>query len=260
MSTTSKEINTRIKLKRDTESTWVEKNPVILNGEVALVDGADGRLRAKIGGDNTNYNDLEFLDNIHIMTAENKDDPIPSNAVIVIDTTENAGDIGTGSGTVIDGSAYMPKFAVTADDNGKVLGVVNGTWAVMTIQTSSSGTGAGTPGENGQDGFSPIVAVETIEGGHRVTITDANDPPKQFDVMDGTIGKDGNDGQPGKSAYEIALELNPNIGSESEWIASLKGEDGQDGITPVRGEHYWTDADKSEIKAYVDAAIIGGEW
>ena len=243
-----KEINTRIKLKRDTESTWVEKNPVILNGEVALVDGTDGRLRAKIGGDNTNYNDLEFLDNIHIMTAENKKDPIPSNAVIVIDTTENAGDIGSGGGTVIDGSAYMPNIPVSSADNGKVLGVVNGTWAVMTIQTSGSGTG--TPGEAGKDGVSPTVAIEDIEGGHKVTITD-KDGSHSFNVMDGTIGHDG------KSAYEIAYELDNTIGTEAEWIASLKG---QDAITPVRGEHYWTEADKAEIKSYVDAAILGGEW
>ena len=38
------------------------------------------------------------------------------------------------------------------------------------------------------------------------------------------------------------------------------GQDGTDGYTPVRGTDYWTDADKAEIKAYVDEAILGGEW
>lgn len=33
-----------------------------------------------------------------------------------------------------------------------------------------------------------------------------------------------------------------------------------DGTTPVRGIDYWTDADKAEIKAYVDDAILGGAW
>ena len=33
-----------------------------------------------------------------------------------------------------------------------------------------------------------------------------------------------------------------------------------DGKTPVRGTDYWTDADKAEIKAYVDEAIMGGAW
>jgi hypothetical protein len=30
--------------------------------------------------------------------------------------------------------------------------------------------------------------------------------------------------------------------------------------TPVKGVDYWTDEDKAEIKAYVDEAILGGEW
>lgn len=38
----------------------------------------------------------------------------------------------------------------------------------------------------GKDGISPVVAVEDIDGGHRVTITD-KDGAKQFDVMDGTV-------------------------------------------------------------------------
>ena len=43
--------------------------------------------------------------------------------------------------------------------------------------------------------------------------------------------------------------------------AKASGEfDGEDGYTPVRGTDYWTDADKAEIKAYVDEAILNGAW
>lgn len=49
----------------------------------------------------------------------------------------------------------------------------------------------GDPGDDGDDGFSPTVEVEQIEGGHRVTITDAISA-KSFDVMDGKDGEDGN--------------------------------------------------------------------
>lgn len=38
------------------------------------------------------------------------------------------------------------------------------------------------------------------------------------------------------------------------------GQNGQDGHTPVRGTDYWTEADKAEIKGYVDEAILGGAW
>ena len=35
---------------------------------------------------------------------------------------------------------------------------------------------------------------------------------------------------------------------------------GANGKTPQKGVDYWTEADKSEIKSYVDEAILGGEW
>jgi hypothetical protein len=38
------------------------------------------------------------------------------------------------------------------------------------------------------------------------------------------------------------------------------GAAGSNGYTPVRGTDYWTDADKAEIKSYVDEAILGGAW
>lgn len=42
-------------------------------------------------------------------------------------------------------------------------------------------------GGNGIDGFSPIVNITEIDGGHRVTITDA-EGKKTFDVLDGKEG------------------------------------------------------------------------
>ena len=37
-------------------------------------------------------------------------------------------------------------------------------------------------------------------------------------------------------------------------------EQGGTGYTPVRGEDYWTEEDISQIKSYVDNAILGGAW
>lgn len=48
----------------------------------------------------------------------------------------------------------------------------------------------GVDGKDGKDGFSPVVAVDDIENGHRVTITD-KDGAKSFDVMDGKDGQGG---------------------------------------------------------------------
>lgn len=43
---------------------------------------------------------------------------------------------------------------------------------------------------SGEDGISPTVSITEIDGGHRVTITDAVGT-KYFDVMDGADGADG---------------------------------------------------------------------
>lgn len=53
-------------------------------------------------------------------------------------------------------------------------------------------------GDPGQDGFSPIITVTDITGGHRVTITDATGS-RSVDVMDGEPGTPGNPGADGVS-------------------------------------------------------------
>jgi hypothetical protein len=80
----------------------------------------------------------------------------------------------------------------------------NGEWR------STGGGGGG----SGKDGFSPVVAVDPVEGGNRVTITDAKGN-KTFVV------KDGQEGAPGK--------------------------------TPIKGEDYFTEEDKREVAEGVTA-------
>lgn len=86
----------------------------------------------------------------------------------------------------------------------------------------------GAPGRPGKDGYSPVKGIDYFDGKDG---KDGYTPVKGIDYFDG------NDGQPGKD-----------------------GADGKDGYSPVRGVDYWTDADKEEIKSYVDEAILGGEW
>jgi len=45
---TTKEFDVRIKAKRDTEANWTTNNPVLLNGEVIIVDTTSG-VRYKVG-------------------------------------------------------------------------------------------------------------------------------------------------------------------------------------------------------------------
>lgn len=96
-----------------------------------------------------------------------------------------------------------------------------------------------------------------------------------------TPGPQGEKGDPGDSAYQIALSTGFE-GTEEEWITSLKGpkgdtgetgprgetgpqgeqgiqgpkgDAGADGKTPVKGTDYWTEADVAEIHSYIDAKI-----
>lgn len=77
-------------------------------------------------------------------------------------------------------------------------------------------------------------------------------------------GGSGRDGIDGKSAYQLALD-NGFVGTEAQWLASLKGADGTsgrdgvDGHTPVIGTDYFTDTDKAELVAAVLSALPDGD-
>jgi len=45
--------------KKNTDASWSELNPILLDAEIILVD-RDGRIRLKIGDGITPYNDLPF--------------------------------------------------------------------------------------------------------------------------------------------------------------------------------------------------------
>lgn len=60
----NKTFNTRIKNKRDTSANWTTQDPVLLNGELIIVDTASGETRFKIGDGTKKYSQLPFQDEI----------------------------------------------------------------------------------------------------------------------------------------------------------------------------------------------------
>lgn len=103
-------------------------------------------------------------------------------------------------------------------------------------------------GKDGEDGFSPIITQEENDSGYYVTITDA-------EGTDGFQLLNGRNGSNGKSAYLIAID-NGFQGTEEEWLESLKGQDGQDGIlvdAPSDGKMYGR-----QDATWVEIADIGG--
>lgn len=105
----------------------------------------------------------------------------------------------------------------------------------------------GAPGEKGKDGVTPTLKIgstTTLESGNNATIDMTNDNniytisfgiPKGEKGLNGTPGTPGEKGKDGMSAYEIAKK-GGYTGSETDWIASLKGAKGDKGETGAPGE------------------------
>lgn len=54
--------NTRVQIKRDTSSNWTVNNPVLLAGELVIVDTNSGDVRFKVGNGTSHYTELPFQD------------------------------------------------------------------------------------------------------------------------------------------------------------------------------------------------------
>ena len=96
-------------------------------------------------------------------------------------------------------------------------------------------------GEQGPAGYSPEVTIDTITGGHSVTITDEDHPSGQtFNVMDGTDGTDGTNGtsayasvsKSGNTATIICTDANGTTTAQiSDGTDGTNGTDGTDGTS-----------------------------
>lgn len=122
------------------------------------------------------------------------------------------GDTGATGSAGKDGTSVTVKSVNESTDDGGINVVTFSDGKTVTIKNGSKGsTGSkgdkgdkgdagepgkdGSNGKDGSDGFSPSVAVEEIDGGHRITITD-KDGGKTFDVMDGQDSEGGSGGIP----------------------------------------------------------------
>ena len=77
-------------------------------------------------------------------------------------------------------------------------------------------------GPKGDTGSQGIQGIQGVKG-------DKGDTGEK-----GTDGINGTNGADGKSAYEVAV-LNGFVGSQSDWLLSLKGEQGIQGIQGIQG-------------------------
>ena len=83
--------------------------------------------------------------------------------------------------------------------------------------------------------------VWSVEDNTWIDVGDIQGPP----------GTNGKDGENGKSSYQIWLEQG-NTGSEQDYLNSLKGKDGEDGYTPIKGKDYFDGKDGKDGEDGVD--------
>ena len=119
----------------------------------------------------------------------------------------------------------------------------------------------GAPGAPGKDGITPHIGSN---GNWYLGDQDTGKPSQGKQGPQGEPGKDGQQGVPGVPGKDGDT---PYIGSNGNWYLGSRdtgkpsqGRAGADGKTPIRGTDYWTDADKVEIKKWVDDAILNGKW
>lgn len=63
-------------------------------------------------------------------------------------------------------------------------------------------------------------------------------------------------GTEGKTAYQVAVDEG-FVGTRADWLASLKGDKGDDGYTPIKGKDYYTEKEADEFAEKVTASLGG---
>lgn len=160
---------------------------------------------------------------------------------------------------------YSPSAKVEQTSSGAKITITDKTGTTTATITNGS---KGDPGRG-------IVSIARTSGTGAAgttdtyTITYTDNTKSTFTVYNGANGKDGTGGGSGGEDGEDGATFTPYVDANGNlsWsndkglpnprTVNIKGADGK---TPVRGTDYWTDADKAEIKSYVDDAILGGAW
>ena len=123
----------------------------------------------------------------------------------------------TGKGLTITGivatTGDLPATANQFDTY--LVGTADPYYAYMYYENAWVNIGAVGKGEQGDPGFSPVVTVSPITGGHQISITDAEDT-ETFDVMDGADGQDGVGVPSGGSTGQV-LKKASGTDYDTEW-------------------------------------------
>ena len=154
-------LNTRVKWKRDTSANWTANNPVLLDGEIIIVDTNAGETRFKVGDGTSTYTQLPFQDEDIQNSITEVNNNLTSHEQNYNNPHQvNKEDIGLGNvDNVKQYSASNPPPypvksvngqtgavairelpSVTSSDNGKFLRVVSEAWVAVEIANANGGS------------------------------------------------------------------------------------------------------------------------
>ena len=142
----TKTLASRIKMKRDTSANWNTNNPILLNGEIIIVDTEAGETRYKIGDGVKTYSQLPFQDEYIRNLIANKLDKTATAA----DSSKLNGQEAsyyavdsdvvhkTGAETIAGAKTFSNDIKVGSSSIG-TNGYIEGTWLKTTAASDSKG-------------------------------------------------------------------------------------------------------------------------
>ena len=113
----------------------------------------------------------------------------------------------------------------------------------------------GEPGETGPQGEKGEKGEKGDQGKPGAAGPQGEKGEKGNQGEPGAAGPQGEKGEKGDQGEPGAAGPQGEKGEKGD-----QGEPGANGYTPIRGKDYWTEDDITQIKAYVDETILGGEW
>lgn len=186
-----KTIQSRIQHKRDTSSNWEQNNPVILAGEIIIVDTNAGEKRTKTGDGVKRYNDLPFDDEVIRNLVSSKDSETLQSAKEY--TNNKFSNIQADDVKFTDGQNFQQKY-----DSGQLTGPAGAD---------------GKPGTNGADGKAATVKIGTVTtgaAGSQAQVVNAgtsNAAVLNFTIPRGSKGATGATGSPGADGKAATIQI-----------------------------------------------------
>ena len=202
----------------------------------AIVRDASGNVRANEG--------VQFQFRIQNLAG---------NAIYTENHTVVTNKYGLADGIIIGKGSTIDDFSSIDWGNGsyyiniKVDGIDLGTSQLLSVPYALYALSAGS-GTGGSDGVGIQSTVDNGDGTFTLNYTDGT----SFTTINFT-GTAGQDGLPGKSAYQSWLDAG-NTGTELEFVSSLSGSDGTDGSDGADGID-----GKSAYEIWLDQGNIGNE-